>query len=208
MDIDFQDRIDDFLLNRMSEAEKAEFLKELSEDDEKRELFEFTRDVKQAICSRAEKLKALKDFEQEYERECDDVKVGVCACMCSCEPDEVLPDMSQMPAKVRPKRRIWLWLSGAAAVLAIGFFVIRPMFVVDGGFDSVPLPSNETVRGSDNDIFDGVEARPSFRGRQVKGSDNDIFDGECASPIDDSVNDEIELSDDTCNVDVDTLDVK
>lgn len=186
MDIDFQDRIDDFLLNRMSEAEKAEFMKELSEDDEKREQFEFTRDVKQAICSRAEKLKALKDFEQEYERECGDVKVGVRASMCSCEQDVVLPDVSQIPAKPRSKRRIWLWLSGAAAVLAIGFFVVRPMFVVDGVYDSSPVPSNETVRGSDNDIFDG----------------------ECASPIDDSINDEIELSEDTCNVDVDTLDVK
>ncbi|MGN1173475.1 MAG: hypothetical protein ACI4SO_06775 [Muribaculaceae bacterium] len=186
MDIDFQDRIDDFLLNRMSEKEKSEFLKELSEDDEKREQFEFTRDVKQAICSRAEKLKALKDFEQEYESEHDDVKVGVCACDCLCEPDVSLPDVSQIPAKPRSKLRIWLWLSGAAAVLAIGFFVIRPMFVVDGGFDSVSLPSNETVRGGDNDIFDG----------------------ECASPIDDSENGVIELSEDTCNVDVDTLDVE
>ena len=39
MDKDFQDRIDEFLFNgnKMSEEEKAQFLKEIEEDEENRE---------------------------------------------------------------------------------------------------------------------------------------------------------------------------
>lgn len=62
----FQDRIDEYLLHgeTMSEEDKAQFLKEIEkeieEDEEKRELYEFTKNVKQAMISRGEKLKAMK----------------------------------------------------------------------------------------------------------------------------------------------------
>ena len=67
MDKDFQDRIDEFLLhgNKMSEEDKAQFLKEIEEDEEKREQYEFTKNVKQAIVSRGEKLKAMTEFQKE-----------------------------------------------------------------------------------------------------------------------------------------------
>mgnify|MGYP007028211752 FL=1 len=63
----FQDRIDEHLLhgNNMSEEDKAQFLKEIEEDVEKRELYEFTKNVKQAMISRGEKLKAMTEFRKE-----------------------------------------------------------------------------------------------------------------------------------------------
>ena len=63
----FQDRIDEYLLhgNNMSEEDKAQFLKEIEEDEEKRELYEFTKNVKQAMVSRGEKLKAMTEFQKE-----------------------------------------------------------------------------------------------------------------------------------------------
>lgn len=70
MDMDnnnFQDRIDEYLLHgeTMSEEDEAQFLKEIEEDEEKRELYEFTRNVKQAMISRGEKLKAMTEFQKE-----------------------------------------------------------------------------------------------------------------------------------------------
>ena len=63
----FQDRIDEYLLhgNNMSEEDKAQFLKEIEEDAEKREQYEFTKNVKQAMVSRGEKLKAMTEFQKE-----------------------------------------------------------------------------------------------------------------------------------------------
>ena len=67
MDNNFQDRIDEYLLHgdTMSEEAKAQFLKEIEEDTEKREQYEFTKNVKQAMVSRGEKLKAMTEFQKE-----------------------------------------------------------------------------------------------------------------------------------------------
>ena len=63
----FQDRIDEYLLHSdtMSEEDKAQFLKEIEEDAEKKEQYKFTKNVKQAIVSRGEKLKAMTEFKKE-----------------------------------------------------------------------------------------------------------------------------------------------
>lgn len=70
MDNNFQDRIDEYLLHgdNMSEEAKAQFQKEIEEDEEKRELYEFTKNVKQAMISRGEKLKAMTEFQKEMKR--------------------------------------------------------------------------------------------------------------------------------------------
>ena len=67
MDNNFQDRIDEYLLygDSLSEEAKAQFQKEIEEDEEKRELYEFTKNVKQAMISRGEKLKAMTEFQKE-----------------------------------------------------------------------------------------------------------------------------------------------
>lgn len=63
----FQDRIDEYLLHceTMSEEDKAQFLKEIEEDAEKKEQSEFTKNVKQAMVSRGKKLKAMTEFQKE-----------------------------------------------------------------------------------------------------------------------------------------------
>ena len=66
----FQDRIDEYLLHgdTMSEEDKAQFLKEIEEDAEKKEQYEFTKNVKQAMVSRGKKLKAMTEFQKEMKR--------------------------------------------------------------------------------------------------------------------------------------------
>ena len=67
MDNNFQDRIDEYLLygDSLSEEAKVQFQKEIEEDEEKRELYEFTKNVKMAMVSREEKLKAMTEFQKE-----------------------------------------------------------------------------------------------------------------------------------------------
>ena len=67
MNYNFQYRIDEYLLHSdtMSEEDKAQFLKEIEEDAEKKEQYEFTKNVKQAMVSRGEKLKAMTEFQKE-----------------------------------------------------------------------------------------------------------------------------------------------
>lgn len=70
MDNNFQDRIDEYLLHgeTMSEEDKALFLKEIEEDAEKKEQYELTKNVRKAMVSRGEKLKAMTEFQKEMKR--------------------------------------------------------------------------------------------------------------------------------------------
>ena len=111
--INFQDRIDEYLLHgeTMSEEDKAQFLKEIEEDAKKKEQYEFTKSVKQAMVSRGEKLKAMTEFQKEM--------------------------------KSHHHRKTWLWISSIAAVLVIGFFAINPLFVENSPTDNVRGDEND-----------------------------------------------------------------
>lgn len=111
--INFQDRIDEYLLHdeTMSEEEKVQFLKEIEEDAEKKEQYEFTKNVKQAMVSRGEKLKAMTEFQKKM--------------------------------KSHHHRKTWLWISSIAAVLVIGFFAINPLFVENSPTDNVRGDEND-----------------------------------------------------------------
>lgn len=140
MDEKFQDRIDDYLLNRMTDVEKKVFLHEIEQDADKKGQLEFTRNVKDSIRSREEKLNALAQFRQQYEEE---RRPAVSASPIATEP-------------VKSKKQIWLWISGVAAVFVAGFFAIRPMVMYESSpyYDSTPM---EIMRGED-DVFSPAPA--------------------------------------------------
>ena len=135
MDIKFQDRIDEYLLHgdTMSEEDKAQLLKEIEEDAEKKEQYEFAKNVKKAVVSRGEKLKAMADFKKEYEWQ----RAGIVSCYESS---------AEQVGQKKPKRgKVWIWISGIAAVLAIGFFVVNPLLTPDSPADQ--------MRGEEDDVF-------------------------------------------------------
>ena len=111
--INFQDRIDEFLLHNdaMSEEDKAQFLKEIEDDVEKREQYEFTKNVKQVMVSRGEKLKAMTEFQKEM--------------------------------KSHHHRKTWLWISSIAAILIVGLFAINPLLVETSSHDNVRGDEND-----------------------------------------------------------------
>ena len=114
--INFQDRIDEYLLHNdaMSEEDKAQFLKEIEDDVEKREQYEFTKNVKMAMVSREEKLKAMTEFQKEM--------------------------------KSHHHRKTWLWISSIAAILIVGFFAINPLLVETSSHDNVRGDENDVFK--------------------------------------------------------------
>ncbi len=112
----FQDRIDEYLLHgdAMPENDKAQLLKEIEADAEKKEQYEFTKCVMQAMASRGEKLKAMAEFQKEMKHR---------------------------------HRKTWLWISGIAAILVVGFFAVNPL-LFNGNSPT------DNVRGEEDDVFE------------------------------------------------------
>ena len=65
MKIDFQEKIDDYVLGKMSAEDRDKFEKEVSQDIEKQEQLKLTQNVSTAIKSRNEKLAMMQKWEQE-----------------------------------------------------------------------------------------------------------------------------------------------
>lgn len=139
----FQDRIDEYLLHSetMSEEDKAQFLKEIEEDAEKQEQYEFTKNVKQAMISRGEKLKAMTEFQKENETQ-DEKRMTA----CSCPEYRQTEDIKIVGHKSNFRKKL-VWFSGIAAVLVIGFFAINPLFMEKNS-------PTDNVRGDENDVFE------------------------------------------------------
>ena len=144
MDNNFQDRIDEYLLHgdNMSEEAKAQFLKEIEEDADKKEQYELTKNIKKALKSRGDKLKAMAEFQEEYEAQ-DEKRIKACSCP---RPEyRVAEDIKIVGHKSNFRKKL-VWFSGIAAILVIGFFAIKPLFVYES--------TNSNVRGEENDVFE------------------------------------------------------
>lgn len=142
MDNNFQDRIDEYLLHgdNMSEEAKAQFLKEIEEDADKKEQYELTKNIKKALKSRGDKLKAMAEFQEENETQ-DEKRMRA----CSCPEHRVAEDIKIVGHKSNFRKKL-VWFSGIAAILVIGFFAIKPLFVYES--------TNGNVRGDENDVFE------------------------------------------------------
>lgn len=62
---EFQDRIDEYILQRMSNDERLAFEKEIDNNQELQEQLTFTEDVQHAMKSRSEKLAKMKGWKEE-----------------------------------------------------------------------------------------------------------------------------------------------
>ena len=111
MKFDYQEKIDDYLLNRLPDEERLAFEKEIGENAELREQLEYTRSIREAITSRSEMLAAMREWENDYQWE--------------NERAAVAHAVNEAP---RPaKKRLVYWISGVAAVLVVGLFLLlRP----------------------------------------------------------------------------------
>jgi hypothetical protein len=139
---DFQDRIDDYVLGRMSAEERLEFEKEICRDAEKKEQLRFTQNVKSAIDSRQEKLKRMAEMKHSH-------SISAMASLTGtddCHP--CIQTFAPAPRKKPSLKQISLWASGIAAVLVVGYFIISPLVVDDASM------SDDIWRGEDGYIFE------------------------------------------------------
>ena len=143
MNNNFQDKIDEYLLHEdtMSEEAKAQFLKEIEENTEKKKQYEFTKNVKEALKSRGDKLKAMTEFQKENETQGEKRMND-----CSCAEYRQTEDIKIVGHKSNFRKKL-VWFSGIAAVLVIGFFAINPLFMEKNS-------PTDNVRGDENDVFD------------------------------------------------------
>lgn len=109
---EYQDRIDEYILDRMSEEERATFEKEMAADAELQEQVAFMQNMKKALKSRNEKLAAMNEWENDYVWKNEEAS------------DEVDEDHKKI-------RRIVYWVSGIAAVFVAGLLIIRTPSNID-----------------------------------------------------------------------------
>lgn len=167
MKMDFQDRIDDYLLNRMSDEERNSFESDVASDTKLKEQLQFTETVRQATKSRNEKLAAMEEWKDDYVWEDDRV-----AAASATEYRATGSGYNHYPAPQMENRRIatslpfkkmLYWVSGIAAVFIAGVFVFNlyrpslPEIAMETASRPTETPGNNdnvsfSVRGQDVDI--------------------------------------------------------
>ena len=127
---EFQDRIDDYLLGRMSDNECKSFETELKQNGDLCDQLEFTKSVQTATKSRNEKLAKMEEWEDDYIFE-DDSRVATVnyrptgSEYVSCP----IPSEYQTYAKPNSSRRSYLyWISGVAAIFIAVFFLFNTFY--------------------------------------------------------------------------------
>ena len=129
MKIEFQDRIDDYLLDRMSDEERKSFESDAAEDAELKEQLQFTETVQQATKSRNEKLAAMKEWKDDYVWEDErEVAASVVEYHATVSGYDYCPEPTMESRRVAtssPFKKMLYWVSGIAAVFIVGVFVFN-----------------------------------------------------------------------------------
>ena len=129
MKIDYQDRIDDYLLDRMSNEERNSFESDVAEDAELKEQLQFTGTVQQATKSRNEKLAAMKEWKDDYVWEDErEVAASVVEYHATVSGYDYCPEPTMESRRVAtssPFKKMLYWVSGIAAVFIVGVFVFN-----------------------------------------------------------------------------------
>ena len=150
MKIEFQDRIDEYLLDRMPDEERKSFESDAAQ-------LQFTETVQQATKSRNEKLAAMEEWKDDYVWEDERVAAASAAeyrptgSGYNYCPAPTMEESRSMPRS--SGRRIFYWISGIAAVFIVGFFLIHNLYVTNSHNEYMPSPrmNDMTIRaGSDN----------------------------------------------------------
>lgn len=178
MKIDFQDRIDDYLLGKMSDEDVKIFEHDIEQNAELREQVEFTKSVQTAIISRGEKLKKIQEWEDDYKWTND--RYVSCQTRPTGSGYEPGPNPSENKTFSQPhsSRKGYLyWISGIAALFVVGFFLFEYIyFVGDEDVAFSPRPQGaSTIRGIDV-TTENLLAKADYRGalERIESLDDEI----------------------------------
>ena len=128
---EYQDRIDLYVTGRMTEEERMAFEEDMSKDTELKEQVEFTLSVSKSLKSRNDKLEKMKGFKKDYEENSDKHETPT--------------------VPVRNKLKFFYWASSIAAVLVVGFFIMKSINTTpDGMVFPIELEVKNSRGGNDN----------------------------------------------------------
>ena len=129
MKIEFQDRIDEYLLDRMSDEERKSFESDAALDPELKEQLKFTETVQQATKSRNEKLAAMEEWKDDYMWE--DERVAAASAVeyhATGSGYDYCPEPTMESRRVAtssPFKKMLYWVSGITAVFIVCVFVFN-----------------------------------------------------------------------------------
>ena len=129
MKIEFQDRIDEYLLDRMSDEERKSFESDAAVDAELKEQLQFTETVQQATKSRNEKLAAMEEWKDDYMWE--DERVAAASAVeyhATGSGYDYCPEPTMESRRVAtssPFKKMLYWVSGITAVFIVCVFVFN-----------------------------------------------------------------------------------
>lgn len=106
---EYQDKIDDYLLGRMSDAECRAFEKDADCNEELQDQLRFSKNLQQALKSRNEKLAAIDEWKKQN------------------DPRHRLVD-----------KRVVYWISSLAAVFVAGLFILQNQAFSHHDLDPIP----------------------------------------------------------------------
>ncbi len=136
----YQDSIDDYLLNRMSEEERNVFEEDCAKDAELKEQLDFTEKVRRVLKSRYDMLAKMEEWKKVYEQEEEQVAAAdfrptgsECA---ACPPSSKDFQLSEVKRDYGTNRRflvkkVLYWTSGIAAVFVAGLFLFKTLYFTD-----------------------------------------------------------------------------
>lgn len=149
MNNDYQDKIDRYLLGKMSEAELLDFEKDIINDKDLKEQFEFTKNVKEVIEGRDRRLALINEWKEAYEAKNN--TEGDYRPLGNGDEYSIKPN-TEIKLKLRNTTRRYLyWVSGIAAIFIVGFFMISPIVFGDGESSDHPINVNVSSLRSTED---------------------------------------------------------
>jgi len=133
MNQEYQDKIDKYLLGQMSDTDSLNFEKEMAEDKDLKEQYEFTKNVKDAIAGRNRRLAQITEWKEAYEAK----------------------NAPEVEIKNRIAKRHYLYLiSGIAAIFIVGFFLFSPIVFDADSSSEHPISVNVSSLRSGEDNTD------------------------------------------------------
>lgn len=153
MKFEYQEKIDNYVQDRMSENEIKDFEQELSKNKELLDQLKYTKAVKQSVISREEKMAKLRKWESE-----DNIQEPVKLPATSNESSE---------KPIYERRILWYWISGIAAILVVGFFIVSPLNMFYGESEGpVKFQKNEDS-GKPNPSFEQINECDSIESDSI-----------------------------------------
>ena len=164
---EYQDRIEDYLFERMSDTERLAFEKDLEKDAELRDQYEFVSMVKTALM--LENIdNDVSEWSKAYrEREAAAIAAQETGYKATGSGYETTVSYTKYEDETphSSKRHIIYWISGIAALFIVGFFLFNNIFVGEDA-DIVFSPQSQgvsTIRGIDT-TTENLLAKADYKG--------------------------------------------